>query len=415
VTYKLTRLMDAWAGRETAHNWSPTIHQQPTTNNQTMFRFAPYVLKTLWRHRSRTVLTLSGSAVALFVFCCVGAVQEAMNDLRRRQESKGALVVFQANKFCPATSHLPQDYERRIGRVAGVREVVPIQVFTNNCRASLDVVVFHGLPSEKLRMVRSFELIEGDWSDFEQRQDAAMVGSAVAERRRLDVGDKFSIGGITVSVAGVYSSDDAAEENYVYTGLDFLQRGNGPNRVGTVTQFEIALAQGADAIATCQRIDEAFQTGPVETTTRSKGAFQAKALGDLAQFIGMTHYLGYACVGLVLILVATTTVMSVQDRVKEHAVLQTVGFSGQRVFCLILAESVLLSLLGGTVGVAVAWIILEFSSLAVGAEGVMMAFRPSLRMVFNGLAVSLLSGLLGGLVPAWQAARTEIVPALRHT
>ena len=380
-----------------------------------MFRFAPYVLKTLWRHRSRTVLTLSGSAVALFLFCFVGAVQEGMNGLRRRQEAQGALIVFQANKFCPATSHLPQDYQRRIRRVASVRDVVPIQVFTNNCRASLDVVVFYGLPSEKLRAVRDFELLQGDWSDFAQRQDAAMVGSAVAERRRLEVGDKFSIGGITVSIAGVYSCDDSAEENYVYTGLDFLQRGNGWNRVGTVTQFEVIPEQGADAIATSQQIDEAFRSGPVQTTTRPKGAFQAKALGDLAQFISMTHYLGYACVGLVLILVATTTVMSVQDRVKEHAVLQTVGFSGRRVFCLILAESVLLSLVGGTVGVALAWIVLEFSGLAVGAEGVMMAFQPSLQVVINGLAVSLLSGLLAGMAPAWQAARTEIVPSLRHT
>ena len=380
-----------------------------------IFRFAPYVLKTLWRHRSRTVLTLGGSAVALFVFCFVVAVQEGMDDLRRRQEAKGALVVFQANKFCPATSHLPQDYERRIRRVAGVREVVPIQVFTNNCRASLDVVVFYGLPSEKLRTARDCTLLEGDWSDFEQRQDAAIVGSAVAQRRRLEVGERFSIGGVTVSVAGVFSSRDSAEENYVYTGLDFLQRRNGPNRVGTVTQFEIMLEQGTDAIATCEKIDEAFRGGPVQTTTRPKGAFQAKALGDLAQFIAMTHYLGYACVGLVLILVATTTVMSVQDRVKEHAVLQTIGFSGRRVFCLILAESILLSLLGGTVGVAVAGIVLEVSGLAVGAEGVMMAFQPSLRMVTNGLAVSLLSGLLAGTIPAWQAARTEIVPALRHT
>lgn len=116
-----------------------------------MLRLAPYILKTLWRHRSRTLLTLSGSAVALFVFCFVGAVQEGFTDLRRRQDAQGALVVFQANKFCPATSHLPQDYERQIVLIEGVQDVVPIQVFTNNCRASLDVVVFYGLPRDKVQ------------------------------------------------------------------------------------------------------------------------------------------------------------------------------------------------------------------------------------------------------------------------
>ena len=174
-------------------------------------KFIPYTLKTLWRHRSRTILTVSGSAVALFVFCFVGAVQEGMNDLQRRQEAKGSLIAFQANKFCPATSHLPQDYDQQIARLDGVREVVPVQVFTNNCRASLDVVVFYGVPPEKLRKARDFELVSGNWSEFEQHQDAAVVGRAVANRRSIKVGDKFSIGELSVNVAGIYKSDDPAK------------------------------------------------------------------------------------------------------------------------------------------------------------------------------------------------------------
>ena len=129
--------------------------------------------------------------------------------------------------------------------------------------------------------------------------------------------------------------------------------------------------------------------------------------------IGMAHYLGYACVGLLLMLVATTTVMSVQDRVKEHAVLQTIGFSSVRVFSLVLAESVILSLLGGIAGVCGALAVLQLAGLAVGAEGVMMAFRPSSWLAVLGLTVSLVSGLLAGVVPAAQAALTDIVPALR--
>ena len=376
-------------------------------------KFLPYTLKTLWRHRSRTILTVSGSAVALFVFCFVGAVQEGMNDLRRRQEAKGSLIAFQANKFCPATSHLPQDYDQQIARLDGVREVVPVQVFTNNCRASLDVVVFYGVPPEKLRKARDFELVSGNWSEFEQHQDAAVVGRAVANRRSIKVGDKFSIGELSVNVAGIYESDDSAEENYIYSHLEFLQRGRGMNLVGTVTQIEVLLNEGVDPVAKCKEIDDKFRGGPVETDTRPKGVFQANCLGDLTQLIDMAHYLGYACVGLILALVATTTVMSVQDRIKEHAVLQTIGFSGARVFRLVLTESVLLSAAGGTIGVGVAIAVLKFSSLAVGAEAVTIAFTPSLRLAATGMAVAVVTGLLAGLAPALHAARTEIVPALR--
>jgi len=378
-----------------------------------MLRFLPYLLKTLWRHRARTMLTVSGSAVALFVFCFVAAVQHGMDDVQRRQESKQSLITFQANKFCPATSNLPQDYESKILQLGGVRDVVPIQVFTNNCRASLDVVVFYGLPPQKVRAARDFELVAGDWREFEENQDAAVVGRAVASRRGLETGDKFSIGPLTVQVAGVFKSHDPAEENYIYSHLEFLQRSSHRDLVGTVTQHEVLLEPGADVTAKAAEIDDLFRGGPVETDTRPKGVFQAKSLGDLAQLIGLAHYLGYACVGLVLALVATTTIMSVQDRIQEHAVLQTLGFTGGRVFTLVMSESTLLSLAGGVVGVGAAMLVLQWSHLSVGAEAVTIAFRPSWSLALTGIAVSAVVGILAGLAPGWHAARTEIVTALR--
>lgn len=381
-----------------------------------MIKLFPYVIKTLWRHRSRTILTVSGSAVALFVFCFVGSVQQGMNDLRSRQEEKLALIAFQANKFCPGTSHLPQDYEIDIAEISGVREVIPIQVFTNNCRASLDVVVFYGVPPKKLQVARpDFNLIDGSWAEFESNQDSAVMGRAVANRRGVDLGDKFSIGDLSVVVAGIYESDDPAEENYVYSHLDFLQRNKTMNLVGTVTQLEVLLNPGSDASEICRTIDDRYQAGPVETDTRPKGVFQAKCLGDLTQLIDMAHYLGYACVGLVLALVATTTVMSVQDRIKEHAVLQTLGYSGPRVFQIVVTESVLLSIMGGAVGVIAALLVLKFSSLSVGAEAVTIAFTPSTQLAITGLAVAFMTGLIAGIFPAIQAARTDIVDGLRHS
>ncbi len=337
-----------------------------------------------------------------------------MDDLQRRQEEKGSLIAFQANKFCPATSHLPQDYDSKIARLDGVREVVPIQVFTNNCRASLDVVVFYGVPPAKLRKARDFQLVAGDWAEFEQHQDAAVVGRAVAARRDINVGDKFSIGDLSVNVAGIFESEDPAEENHIYSHLEFLQRSKGMNLVGTVTQLEVLLDQRVDGLAVAEKIDEMFRGGPVETDTRPKGVFQAKSLGDLTQLIRMSHYLGYACVGLVLALVATTTVMSVQDRISEHAVLQTIGFSGARVFQMVMIESIVLSIAGGIFGVGAAMLMLAWTNLAVGAEAVTVAFTPSLRLAAIGLAVAAIAGTLAGLAPAWQAARTEIVSALRQ-
>jgi putative ABC transport system permease protein len=359
-------------------------------------------------------LTVSGSAVALFVFCFVAAVHEGMDNLLRHTSAARSLITFQANKFCPATSHLPQDYAREIAALDGVRQVVPVQVFTNNCRASLDVVVFHGMPPAKLREVRGIQFVSGSWPEFSLHQDSALLGRAVADRRGVRAGEKFSIGGLTVHVAGIFRGQDPSEENYVYTHLDFLQRREGRNLTGTVTQFEILLDAGVDAAAKCEEIDAKFRHGAVQTNTRPKGVFQHSSLGDLAPLIGMTRYLGFACLGLVFALVSTTTLMSVQDRRKEHAVLQTIGFSGTQVFCMIVAESTLLGLAGGLLGVVLAVVALAFGNLSVGAEAVTLAFTPSLHLVLVGTAVSLVTGVVAGIAPAAYAIRVEIVPALRQ-
>ena len=239
-----------------------------------------------------------------------------------------------------------------------------------------------------------------------------MVGERVATRRGLKVDDRFSIGQHTVIVAGIYQSNNSAEENYIYTHLDFLQRGK-TNTVGTVTQFEVLLGTDAKPLAASRAIDKALEGESVVTDTRAKGAFQLKSLGDLTELIQLSHYLGFACVGLVLILVATTTLMAVQDRVLEHAVLQTIGFTPIRIFGIVLTESVIVSLLGGSIGVLAAMIALMSSGLAVGAEAVTIAFTPTWSLALSGVIVAAITGLLAGLPPAWRAAQTEIVPALR--
>ena len=379
-----------------------------------MFKFVPYVCKSLWRHRARTLLTVSGTAVALLVFCFIGAVQQGMQTLTAGDDAGRTLIVFQENRFCPQSSRLPQDYERTISKLPGVQDVVPIKVFTNNCRASLDAIVFQGMPVEKLRSWRDVNLTSGDWGPFGQQDDAALVGADVATRRDLKVGDKFTIGDVSVVVRGVFQSAAAAENNLIFTHLDFLQRARGANDVGTVTQLEVHVSDTADPDALAKQIDQEFRTGSVATTTRTKGMFQTDTLADLAQLIGFVHWLGYACVGLVLSLVATTTVMLVQDRIKEHAVLQTLGLRPLRVFRLVLIESILLSTLGGILGVAGSALLLSSTGMSVAAEGVTIAFEPSLLLAIQGVLVAIAVGILAGLAPGWHAAQAEIVPALRH-
>lgn len=371
-----------------------------------------YVMKTVWRHRTRTLLTVSGAAVAMFVFCFVASVQAGLRSLTEGDEANKSLVVFQENRFCPTSSRLPVDYAEAIAKLPGVRDVMPIQVWTNNCRASLDIVVFNGAKPEQIQRHRPLDLIAGSWQQFSQRRDAAMVGQSVARRRGLEVGQQFSIGEISVHIAGIFRSSAPTEENLIYTSLEFLQYTGGRYTVGLVTQHEVFLSQQAEPDRVAADIDAALKTGPVATKTRRKGAFQAGTLSDLVNLIGFAHWLGYACVGLVLSLVATTTVMSVQDRIKEYAVLQTIGVRPLGTFRLVLAESTLLCVSGGILGTGAANSLLAFGGFAIGAEGAMIVFRPSSNLFFLGFVVSLVVGLLAGITPAIQASTINIVAAL---
>jgi putative ABC transport system permease protein len=94
--------------------------------------------------------------------------------------------------------------------------------------------------------------------------------------------------------------------------------------------------------------------------------------------------------------------------------LRTIGLNERRVFGLVMAESFLVSLAGGALGVVAAISALAFGHFSMGTEGVVIAFGPSLSVALIGLDTAAGAGLLAGIVPAWQATRSEIVVALRQ-
>jgi putative ABC transport system permease protein len=348
----------------------------------------------------------------MFLFLFVSAIQEGLDRLLAARDDR--LVVYQAYRFCPSSSQLPVFYDEAVRDVPGVKDVLPIKVVVNNCRASLDTVILHGVDPKRLPAVRGhFRFLSGDWAAFQGRADAALVGRRVAERRGLKPGQSFTAAGVTVQVAGVFASAAAGEENVIYTHLPLLLNQNHHEEFH-VTLFEVYLDDpqqaGPVAAAIDAKVRDRFQ---VPTETKPQKAHYQAALADLLDLIGMTRWLGVVCVGVVLVLVANSVVMAAQDRVKEHAVLQTIGYSGPRIFGLMLAESCLISLAGGVLGTAacVAW--LAWQPLSLSTEGVSIDFVTSPALAGWGLVLSGLVGVLAGAVPAWQAGRAEIVSSLR--
>lgn len=375
-----------------------------------------YVRRSVMRHPVRSFLTLLGVATAMFLFTFIEGLQTGVREATENAATENMLIVYQKNRFCPANSQLPERYTDQIAKIPGVKSVLPVRVFVNNCRASLDSVTFHGVPPEQVSGGDvHLDLVSGSTANFEKRKDAALVGGRLAERRNLKEGDTFQIGNVTVQVAGIFSSDVPGQDNLAYTHLDFLQRTKGVSGLGRVTQFNVTVEDAKQTERISAEIDELFRTDEFQTMTKSHKAFIASALGDLLSLVAFTRWLGLLCVGVVLALTANTVYVMVQDRVKEHAVLQTLGFTGVMLFFMVIAESLLLSLSGGLLGTAGAAAALKFGNLGLGAEGVNVSFLLTPLVIVAGLVVSVLTGVLAGVIPALQAAYAPIVDSLRRT
>jgi len=376
--------------------------------------FAPLILKQVWRHRVRSALTVMGIAIAMFLFTAVQAMQSGVESVTRAKANETTLVVYRKDRFCPATSILPQDYTARIMRVPGVVSAVPVKVVVSNCRTSLDVVTFRGVPKDQFISDKGdkIELIAGTYEDWKRRTDASLLGETLAKRRGLSPGMTFDAAGITTYVAGVIRSDDAQDQNVAYTSLEFVQLA-GRDELGLVTQFNVRVQSPDQLDSVAAEIDEVFRTAQEPTATFTEKAFIGRMADDVIELVGFARWLGLGSLFAVLALVGNAIFLSVQSRISEHAVLQTLGYRGWIIAMLIMGEGVVLAIIGGGIGALAAVGLAEYSSFALSVEGQSIPIVAGPMLLLTGMLVCGTLGVVAGLIPAIQASRREIAGCFR--
>ncbi len=367
----------------------------------------------LTRHRVRSLLTVFGVASGMFLFTAVETLQHSLGKATEASAADTTLVVYRENRFCPSASRLPEHYADEIRRIAGVREVIPVQIVVNNCGASLDVITFRGVPDDLLRkFAPEIEIIEGSETEWQRRDDGALLGEVFAKRRGLKPGDRFDAAGVTVTVSGVLRSPFAQDNNVAYVKLPFLQQASRAG-LGVVTQFNVRVSDSKQLEPVATAIDELFRSGQEPTDTRPEKAFFAETASELVELIGFTRWLGMGAVIAVGGLVANALLLVVRGRVKENAVLRTLGFPGRAIGWLVLSEGGMLGLAGGVVGVGLAAAFLRWQSFTMGNEGQTLAIQPDATVIVVGVLAALVLGIFASLWPAWQAMTQPIVKNLR--
>ncbi len=381
-----------------------------------MIQVIPTVLKQIKRSPIRTSLTLGGIAVAMFLFIMVESMRTGVKAATEITANDTTLVVYRENRYCPFSSRLPQYYEDRIEQIDGVVSVVPIKVHVSNCGASLDVVTFRGVPRESIQhaMAKDGVIVDGSIEAWERRGDAAIVGSALAKRRGIKVGDRFSAAGIEVFVAGIQETEQSQDKNVALVQLPFLQEAARKGGTGTiVTQFNVQVNNPNELDSIASSIDETFAHDEHPTSTFPEKAFVGRAARDIVQLSEVAGLLAWGALAAVFALVANAVALAMRDRVRDHAVLQTLGYTGWLIGWMVLLEGVFIALAGGIIGGVAAFVAVQLGQFTMTMEGVNIEIASDPTAAIVGVALALALGMFAAMIPALRLARTDIASCFR--
>jgi len=240
-----------------------------------------------------------------------------------------------------------------------------------------------------------------------------IVGQGAGEQfRGLDLGSTLKLNGQQWTVVGAFETGDA-HDSEVWADTDVVASTyrRGSSTTGVVARLTSAGAFDAlkANVASDPRLKQDVKT------TRAYYSAQSERLSNLIHVLGTVVA---AIMGVGAVFGALNTMYAaVATRAREIATLRAIGFRGVPVVVSVLIETMLLALLGGVIGAAVAWLLFDnytASTLGQNFSQVVFAFHVSPLLLWNGLKWALAIGFIGGLFPAVRAARIPVTAGLRE-
>ena len=258
---------------------------------------------------------------------------------------------------------------------------------------------------------------------FKERPDGVVIGRKLAEDKNLKVGDTFELKGeiyqfdMNLTVVGIFDGPAKRDLRTCYFNWDFLNeglkrdaQGAGANNAGTV----LMRCKTAPSIAQlCKVVDEETKSSDRATKTQTEDAFLSlftEMIKDLQTYINMV---GLAVAFALLVICGVAMAMSMRERTNEVAVLRAIGFQKGQILFMVLAEAILIAGIGGLIGTFGTMFLFQFWDISKYTMGMFPFFYVPFQIAATGFVVSLLVGLLSGLIPALQASSLPVIDGLR--
>jgi putative ABC transport system permease protein len=377
------------------------------------------VRKNLFRKKLRAGLMIASIVVAFLIFGMLASFYRAFTAGEDTAAADRLVVVNKIN----FTQPLPVAYFNRVRAVEGVRQVAHLNWFGGYYQDPKNFLIVMAVQPETYLEVygNDIDVTADAQQAFIRERTGALVGEAMARKWGWKVGDRIPIASNIFSqrngsrtweftIVGIFTPrTPQIDTNFMVFQYAYFDetRSFGKDQIGWMV-LQTTSPSLNDKVA--KAIDQMFANSSAETSTDTEKAFNkafAAQFGNIALIVILV--VGAAFV-TILMIVGNTMALTIRERTREIGVLKTLGFSGSRILSLVLGESVLLALLGGLPGLALA--ALGAFAMRDSMANMMPGFAVTPEIALLGLALMIALGVITGIIPALNAMRLKIAAAL---
>jgi putative ABC transport system permease protein len=386
-----------------------------------MFRYLSLVLKNSLRNRRRSILTILSIGMSLCLLGVLGALYQALFHAPATPGQELRLIVHHKVSI---TQAMPASYGDKIRHVPGVREEMIWQWFGGTYKDARDQKNFFARfavePDKFFKVRPEIALPDDQQKSFAHLRTAAIASSDLAARMNWKVGEKIFLTGDIypvnpeLTLVGIFNDPNTSETLFFSETYLREMLGAGNPRQDEAGSFQVQVERADQVGSVAKTIDDIFANSTAPTKSESEQAFTLQFISFLGNVKVFLMCICAAVTFTVLLVSANTMAMSVRERIREVGILKTLGYTPGTILMLILGEAGALSLLGGFIG-----LLLAFGLTAAVRSGPTflqqmktLTITPDVGAALLVLAVFI--GIASSFIPAFNASRTPILESLRN-
>lgn len=377
-------------------------------------KYASLILKSLFRSKRRTILTILSIAISLFIFSAMVSLPTVADQIL--SDTASSLRIACHTKM-GLSYPMPEAYKSKMAATPHVVAVVSDNFYGG---------IYHDVSDQFPNMAVDPEQVEVMWPDwgispegirdFKKLRTACLVAQGTMRRFNLHVGQQIQLRGtlypfnVVLTIVGTIARGPAP--SFLIFRRDYLEEVAG--RPGKVDNFWVRVDDSQAVPQVISTLNQQFANSSAETQCDSEAVLLGGIIGRFRTFFRLAELLGLIVVFTIGLVAANTAAMSIRERRGEIAVMRSIGFPASTVLRLLVTESLLIAVCGGVLGCGAAFGLLKFLSVSADAIGPFGAVHMPAAVFGETLVVSMLLGIVSSYVPARAAARRNIVDALRR-